>query len=174
VVLRRPSRQCLHIAVLISACRGPFQQRTSHSSNRRFHVVIRNHTVGVLHSSVRRTRLSSQISRPLSVVGFVGRDSRSRTVVCMSNLTACVPGARVGTVIGEAMLVLLPELFNSLELLKGSGWVARRTEITEMPGRVGDVGGHCGGRSTVGNLSDFTAGIPCAVIATAQPSQLSM
>ena len=43
----------------------------------------------------------------------------------MSNLAARIPGTGVGTVVGEAMVFMLfPELFDSLELLKGTGWVA--------------------------------------------------
>lgn len=59
----------------------------------------------------------------------------------MSNLAARIPGTGVGTVVGEAMVfTLFPELFDSLELLKGTGWVARGGEIAGLAGWIGDVG----------------------------------
>jgi hypothetical protein len=75
------------------------------------------------------------------VIRFVLRDSRCRPIVRMSNLAARIPGTGVGTVVGEAMVFMLfPELFDSLELLKGTGWVARGGEIAELAGWIGDVG----------------------------------
>ena len=141
--------------------------------NGRFHVVIRNHTVGIPRTSIGDAGLASE--EPWSV-GLLGpcrlvrsiRHDGCGSIVRVSDLTARVPGARVGAFIGKALLLLRP-----LESFERSGQVDRGSESSTW---VGDVGRHCRRRWTV--RCDLSSSVPCASIRnasirTTEPSQMS-